>query len=88
MSMFGERDGSDYRDFVMGDSKRIRLHDNLFTLPTGFHKPWWYLPSDLLIEIGKTCPYMKYIYDPKEARFETTMQELNSKEHWSGRIGT
>jgi hypothetical protein len=75
-------------DLIKEDVKRVHWSDKVLTLPIGLHKPYWYLPSELLLEIAKTCPYLKYIYDPKEARYEITMDQLNYKRRWRGRIGT
>ena len=58
MDMYGLVRDSDYDKILV---KRIEWQGKPLTLPVGFHKPWSYLPHNVLQEISKACPYLKYM---------------------------
>ena len=62
MDMYGLVKDSDYDKILqLSNVKRIEWQGKPLTLPVGFHKPWSYLPHNVLQEISKACPYLKYM---------------------------
>lgn len=88
VAMYGVRDGTDYRARITSGTKAVSFHGKTLTIPVGLHKPWWYLPKDLLQEMNKACPYLKYVYSSNDVRNEGAMHQKHGQKRRFGRVGT
>lgn len=62
---------------------QVSYNGRVFTVPVGFHKPYWYLPNDLLQRMSDACPFLPLIYHPEDSRWQPEQQQ-----HRTGRIGS
>lgn len=49
----------------------IVVGNRTLTIPVGFHKPWWYIPRDVLLspQLAEACPFLPLVMDPAQIKW-------------------
>jgi hypothetical protein len=50
----------------------VTIQGQSWTVPIGFHKPWWYHSNEILLAeaMQEACPYLPFVFTPEMSRWE------------------
>jgi hypothetical protein len=79
MDLYGRGDDS---DMTHTPPPTVTIRGESWTVPIGFHKPWWYHSNEILLAdaMQQACPYLPFVFTPEMSRWKEVKHELT----WRG----